>query len=304
MRKLIVTYFAIICGSVFGQTNLVINPGFENPSTCSPQATTCNLYLLPDWDCALQTPDYFNSCSTMSSVCVPSNIAGYQMAFSGNGYAGLLTYASFGANLREVIRGVLTQPLVIGQKYFFSFWVSRADSGVFHYNNKIGLRLATNIQNNVNINNWAHIYSNQLISDKINWTKIAGSIIADSAYQYIYFGNFFDDANCTVVQDGNSSFAYYFIDDTRGSTDSSFVYSDQPASISKNVLEKQFVFFPNPADGYLLFDQSINSVRFFNSLGVEIHVETIRNTIDCSLWPNGIYYSEFQNKFHKIIIKH
>ncbi|MBK9282774.1 MAG: hypothetical protein IPM51_00470 [Sphingobacteriaceae bacterium] len=139
---------------------------------------------------------------------------------------------------------------------------------------------------------------------QVNWTKIAGALIADSAYQYIYIGNFFDDNNINLIQDGNSTVGYYYIDDVRGSTDSSFVYSDEPTSLPEKRINNEFLIFPNPADEYLIINQSLHPFKVVSSLGFEIKFSVSGNKIDCSLWPEGIYYIELESRHLKIIIKH
>ncbi|MBK9282773.1 MAG: hypothetical protein IPM51_00465 [Sphingobacteriaceae bacterium] len=166
MRNKIIIIVLISAFKINAQVNLVMNPSFEDPTTCSPQMSTCPLYILPNWGCNLNTPDCYNICVTNTVFGIPSNLLGYQQPFSGFGYVGLHTYGTFGPNVREIIQGTLLQPLVIGQKYFFSFRVSRGDSGVSFFHDKIGLRLSTSPQNSVSINNWAHISTSQLISDK------------------------------------------------------------------------------------------------------------------------------------------
>ncbi len=204
--------FCFICSAfaskTFAQQNLVPNPSFEEYTVCPTGSG--QIYFAKEWSAFRGSPDYFNSCSPTSSYySVPSNALGYQQAASGNAYVGIICFVSsvFG---REIIANSLIAPLSVGQKYFITFNVSKAnDASVVGYSiNKIGAKFSTVIHTNVNINNKAHVYTNSVVSDTLNWTKITGSFVADSAYKYIMIGNFFDDANTTVVNNSPSFWAY------------------------------------------------------------------------------------------------
>ena len=45
------------------------------------------------------------------------------------------------------------------------------------------------------ITNNPPVYSNTVSMDTLNWTRVFGSFVADSAYTHILLGNFFADAN-------------------------------------------------------------------------------------------------------------
>jgi hypothetical protein len=113
------------------------------------------------------------------------------------------------------------------------------------------------------IDNFAHIYNPNVITDTLNWTTISGTVTADSAYQYVNIGNFFDDTNTSVVYMQDTLYdqaAYYFIDD---------VYI---ANISTGVEEfsnedLSFIVYPLP------FSESVNILISENSLSTEASVQ-------------------------------
>ncbi len=121
--------------------NLVPNPGFENYNTC-PYDSIPNLLNLTDyWLDFRESPNYFNSCLPDSINGLwdsPKNGWGYQLPQTGNGYAGLCTYGNPQAaadNFREWIGTELNSPLIIGTKYFISFYFVLARNGFYFSSN-------------------------------------------------------------------------------------------------------------------------------------------------------------------------
>lgn len=297
--------------------NLVNNWSFEDTVSCPWYYT--QISLASGWSSYKETPDYFNACNE-SLVSVPSNVEGFQFANTGNAYSGVITYSSFTVNYREIMGTQLTQPLAIGQKYFVSFFVSRAyDSTnvLFLSSNKIGLRFSTVAFSSVNnnpapINNFAHVYTDSIVTDTLNWIKISGSLIADSAYTYVAIGNFFNDSNTSINNlDTNifNEFAYYYIDDIKISTDSDFVNTGITTYINNSIK-----VFPNPARDWIVLEgKGIKSVAILNALGSEIGYYpttafTLLHQINFGTLSCGVYFLKINmidDKFHfqKIIIQ-
>jgi hypothetical protein len=298
------------------QTNLVPNPGFEQYSQCpdglgQPDRAT-------GWDSFRESPDFMNACALQSSlVSVPSNCMGYQYPAGGNGYCAFQTY--FTSEFREIIGCALTAPLTIGQKYYVKFKVVRAHGGTAGAScgsNNIGLLFTTNgysYFNPISINNFAHIYTNSIVTDTLNWIAISGSIIADSAYQYIGIGNFFTDANTdTAWFGGPGCRAIYYADDVCVSTDSLYCASFT-TSIDEERSRKAFSIYPNPVREIMQVqsEDAIHTIRIVNSLGqivMETNVGANSTTIQVDGLSEGIYIINlsttggyFQRKF--IILK-
>ncbi len=291
----------------YSQVNLVPNSSFESYSMCP--SSSGEIYKAIGWDSYNGSVDYYNACATNSFLLVPKNTYGYQSAYDGNAYAGLITYWD-GGLAREILGCQLLMPLTISQKYYMSFKISRADTSYLagYSSNKIGVKFSSLALTTVSINNIAHFYSNVVITDTINWTKIFGSFVPDSAYQNIMIGNFFDDANTTITNQASGIYAYYFIDDMCLSTDSAFC-QNYVTSIKENTQNHTCKICPNPSNDYIIIEQ-VNGIpiEIFNSLGQKITYdsETKHNTllINCSDWSFGLYYIKIKNINHKIIIKH
>ncbi len=220
--KISLSFFILFSGfyiSVFAQ-NIVPNPSFEDYSFCPNYSG--QVYKAIGWSSYGNSPDYFNLCSSSILVSVPNNSFGNQCATTGNGYCGFYSYVPFN-NYREFIGIQLTSQLCIGEKYYISFKINVADN----FNcatNKLGVLFSTIHYNDTiiaPINNFAHFFIDSIIIDSINWTNISGSFVADSAYQYIIIGNFFDNLNTdSILFSGNFCNSYYFVDNICVSIDS------------------------------------------------------------------------------------
>jgi hypothetical protein len=332
MRK--VFYLIILFSSsrqVFGQTNLVPNPSFEDTvgacvnAQSGPSITQDEVKKAKFWKNFSMSTDYFNACSPSSpfGVSVPVNIFGYQPAASGVAYCGMVVChdTTSLSNVRETFGAPLTQTLSIGQKYFVSIKVVRADltTGYCAACNKIGVKFATfdanygAIQNNPLANNIAHIYTNSLITDSISWTRIKGSFIADSNYKFIIIGNFFKD-NQTIYQPCTTSnqMGYYYVDDVCVSTDSLLC-----SNFTTDINEKQLVYFllfPNPTSGNIsikLFNQAkVARLNIFDNLGKTIFAKTNLDSdeIDLHNISDGLYFIEIVSDgriyYDKIVVRH
>ena len=195
---IIITAMLCLLISTGKAQNLVPNPSFEDTVHCP--TTLDQINYSTGWSTYCVTPDYYNACNG-NVLGVPSNGIGYQAAASGNGYAGFTAY-NVGGFAREIIGRQLSQTLLIGQTYYVSIKVSLAEfegpPPQFVPCNKVGAKFSTipySASNPAPVNNFAHVYTNTIIGDTTNWTTIKGFFMADSSYQFIMIGNFFDDAH-------------------------------------------------------------------------------------------------------------
>jgi hypothetical protein len=300
---------ALVCFalSMRAQVNLVMNPSFESYTACP--STGGDINKIVGWDTCRGSADYFNVCAGNSFAKIPINFFGHQYAAHGNGYCGFYTYdpSSF---YREIIIGKLTSTMNVGQRYFISFRINRADSSFIAEgsSNKIGIKFTKVKQSHVPINNVYHFVENTVIIDTVNWTKISGSFVADSSYQYIMIGNFSDNANTTVIYDGsNTTMCYYYIDEVCVSTDSTF--TENYTTEIKEYENKQITgLFPNPANTYFRIEShEPEVVDVYNIVGELIYKDYIRadsRIINCSQWPCGFYWITLGRKRIKLIVEH
>jgi len=205
--------------------NLVPNASFED--TISSPCTGYPYTALSNWfrTSANSSPDYYHPCNLQGDWGVPDNRVGYQDARTGIAYAGIVTYWDDLSSRREYIENQLTQPLINGTKYYWSFWISRADY-LDYASNNIGISLATNpVTSTANelipLAPIGNLYS--VVLDSANWTQVCGEYIANGGEEYLVIGNFFDNSQTNFIQTQQGTFetigAYYYIDDVYLSID-------------------------------------------------------------------------------------
>ena len=260
------------------QTNLVPNWSFEELLIC-PSADITPVYqsAYPWFSPSLNTPDIFNICNNNapdhdSVAGVPRNGLGFQIAHSGNGYAGFARYA-YG----EYLSVKLTSPLKSGKKYCISFYVNPGNY-TYYVLDAIGAYISDDSihENNYNVLPFTPQIENQLgiiISDTVNWTEISGEYTAIGGEHYITIGSFFPDSiihyafNDTINPPG--SWPYYFLDDVS-------VYYCGPDTIEyPNELTIPNAFTPNNDgvnDNFITKGKNIKSLngKIFNRWGQEL----------------------------------
>lgn len=297
MKNLLLFFFLL---PVFvGAQNLVLNPSFEDTVECPSDLD--QIYNAIHWNYFRNSPDYFHKCSSdtfagQTIVSVPQNLLGYQYAFDGEGYGGIISYLNGDTNHREIIGGTLSQTLIPGQKYYSGMWICGAEIAQYSLN-KIGISFST-VQYDRDtaptpINNSAKVYALSVLSDTLSWMKVSGSFVADSAYKYIMVGNFFTDANSIAQHtypSNNEPDAYYYVDAVYLSTDSLCCFTSTPSLINSN----EFLLFPNPANKFLIVkSQFISSEIFiYNIYGEEIIKQQkgfIQEILDVSNLDSGLY---------------
>jgi hypothetical protein len=293
----------ILCKPSQAQINLVPNPSFEDTVYCPTGLR--QLYACEHWLSFGNSPDYFNACTPFS---LPNSVFGYQFAHSGNAYAGAIFYrrpnTPVGPNYREYIGVKLLSNLVIGQKYYVSFFV--VNGGKLNdaiANNKIGLKLFTvnfDSSSPPPLQNASTLFTDSIITDTLIWTKISGSFVADSTYQYLSIGNFFSDG----VTDTIEIFpfytnGYYYIDDVCLSTDS--IYNENWTGINHPIKDSLVIsIYPNPSKGFLMVESPIpiDNYSIYNIQGQlmnKVKVNTASSfEINLSNNLNGMYFLQIQ----------
>lgn len=270
--KLIILFFLSFFISItplIGQ-NLVPNPSFEEYSSCP--SNDGQSYFADWWSKysnTFSTPDYYNVCSQSNEFGIPKSLFSYQNERKNcNAYIGLVTWGASG-NDREYIGIELNEQLVIGQKYFLSFYLVQSEYFLTNTyygmpSNGMGIRLSTvpfSENNPCPIDNFSHLYTENIILDSVNWTKISSSFISDSNYRFLIIGNFFDDNNTSTIpyQCGNclNSGSYYLVDDICISTDSLVCNPANETSCEAgiNMVESnKFKIYPNPSNGKFVIE--------------------------------------------------
>ncbi len=240
MKRILLAAFAVLIFCIQSATaqNLVVNPSFENTSSnCANFAGEGYTTDLLNWDDAnsgadsCSSPDLFSACNTLpipgfgSPTAMPSNILGYQYSHTGTHHVGIITHSP-GNNYREYIQGKTSTPLVAGQSYCVSMYVSLANTMPFATNN-LGIRLSsTNYQRDACTNNYNNVINqtpqlnygcSPIVDTSADWVRLQWNYVATGGEQYFVIGNFFPTSGTTVVNTGypggSQPYAYYFIDD-------------------------------------------------------------------------------------------
>lgn len=308
----------------YSQINLVPNPSFEDTIYCPDGGLGGISYAYGWFSCgdSVSSPDYFFDCGQYPMV--PDNLIGYQWPATGVAYAGIITFNNGYQQGKEYIGTKFSSPLIIGQKYYVSLKVSFDVNEYFlaYAANKTGILFSTkkySISSPVPVNNFAHIYTDSIITDTINWTIISNTFISDSAYQYINIGNFFNDSNTDTLRIQVPSMwddtaAYYYIDDVCVSQDSN--ECDFLNYYSVVLSEKKMLIYPNPVKTQLniLINnrnsfQETREVSIYNNMYDKMYFKKFQGNnlfIDVSMLTDGIYFIVIKSNnetFYEKIIK-
>jgi hypothetical protein len=282
--------------------NLVLNPSFEIlRDTCYPFGNGISDSACIHWDSpTMQTPDYMNICANgliQGVMGVPINWGGggFQYPKDGNAYAG---YFHISGGLREYIQGTIQDSLIIGKKYKCYYYVSLQSMQFVATNagNNFGMGFTTyHVKQD---STWSNITNFQpkindttVISDTLNWVKVEGTFIADSAYKFFTIGNFFDEFHTKGLV------SYYYLDDVHIEE----VKNDGLEEVKNNGIS----VYPNPADKLVTIQLSnitdLLFVNIYNSIGVL--QQSIQNklsddklTLDVSNYPEGVYLMQAIDK--------
>ncbi|HQX30346.1 MAG: hypothetical protein IPI00_11265 [Flavobacteriales bacterium] len=295
--------------------NLVPNPSLELNDSC-PQSCCFTVGNQPlYWRAWKSSPDYFHGCAEIdpfSSVSVPYNVAGFQHAQESEAYAGLVAYSEFN-NYREYIGVSLLEPLEVGHRYQVSFWTNLAYGGQVEITtsgcNNVGA-LFTNLNEEqfappgpIEFRNYAHVYSTEVLLDTVSWTLVEGSFVADSAYQYLVIGNFFENdlTEHVPVVSSFQEVAYVYIDNVHVTEDDSTVgmpYEDVTQfCLVDNDNGSVVIRWPHELGlGVRILDSGGRLVWSRSAVQDEVIVQT-------SNWPSGLYCGVLQGEGRTAFVK-
>lgn len=130
---------------------------------------------------------------------------------SGKAQAGLLTFSNIG-QIREYISSELTESLIVGKKYKFSFSVSNG-MGQCYSNNLGAVFSSTQLfqANRELVLGVPQVQLNEMVFSNEEWKSYSLVFTAEEEYRFITIGNFNNDQN-TLVSPNCQTSAYYFID--------------------------------------------------------------------------------------------
>lgn len=238
LNKILLLLLIFSSTATIGQ-NLVHNYSFETASMCAENTNMLNIASY--WNNPSNgTSDYFTLCTQEAcpanyqkldpSICALGNWKGEQLARTGYRYGGFFASISdnsyspatpeSNSSLREYIQVRLSSPLITGEKYHVEFYTSLGDKSAYTVS-EIGAFLSVDRIGLTNSGNFEccdpQVVNTSLITDRENWVKVSGCIIADGGESYITIGNFQNDTECQIIEVPGSfealREAYYYVDD-------------------------------------------------------------------------------------------
>ncbi|MCZ4410782.1 T9SS type A sorting domain-containing protein [Cryomorphaceae bacterium 1068] len=265
----------IVLSAMTSAQNLVPNGGFEEGIICPTQTGNVTLEC-SFWYASitapiqeLPTPDWYHTCSEIDLLSPPELVFGNEAPFAGEGLIGFVTYSANFLNAREIIGVELIEPLVIDNSYLVEFKVSGMENPeVLIETNNVGFNFSTHefyALSEFPINS-SH-YTLESIIPIEGWTTVSEVFVADSAYNYLHIGNFYNDTNTIAdlseLPDGS---AYYAIDEVS--------VTPLLSVENKKIAHDNFKLYPNPARSVL----NIKNLEYSTNIS-EIAILTINGLL-------------------------
>ncbi len=299
--------------NTFGQ-NIVPNYSFEVADSC-PVSFNSHTYKYSlgckYWGQASKgSVDYYNSCDTAAAsinrlkplVGVPENGYGFQNAFDGNAYVGVVMYDSMIPWFKEYLISEIPA-LQIDTFYRVVIRVSLADSSRFAIDG-FGVVFTTygspdqNAPGAISVIPQIDFSNYGIISDTVNWISLTAIFKADSQYTNLIIGGFKDIVNTNITAFNNQPsklapfYSYYYVDDVSveklSSTKISQVLSADISRITPNPFSDKAI---------LSFDNSTGEATtlfLYNILGEMLRAPetttTDNFTIERKDLSSGLYY--------------
>lgn len=310
-RKLHYLIFCFLPSLLYSQ-NLITNSGFE--SYTQLPTNTGQYYRCIGWgNCSGQgSPDYFHI-NGSGMVKLPNTFVSWVSPQEGSAVMGFSIYSQNAPNYREYLTTMLTNPLLIGQNYQLSFYITNGTSPVNyggaaadHFS--IALSTSPLIQSDgyhaITTVTPQYVYNGFLYNT--DWQLINYSFVADQAYQYLTFGSFVNDNVQQIQQVTPVGYpnAYYFIDN---------INLNVPLSVEEQEAMAAIKVYQNNIDEILTIETNNTSSLelMLYDLNGRLLIQKIFSTstiINTSLLSKGIYIynikdSEGKRNQGKILIK-
>lgn len=310
--------------------NLIPNGSFELKNSCPVYATsdsqTYNIHVLnwkseqymgQNFNLQKNSPDYYNACApyddeTINShynVGVPYNFAGNQTAHTGDAYSGLFISQSGRTSTDvyyEYIFNELDEPLIAGEEYTFSMFLSLAENTSSHSINKIGAVFVENLpffnqhittQLMIGYNLSPQVYTTEILNNSNGWQEVRGSFIAQGGERYVILG-VFEFANELQIEGiinqyipGNVFSSYYYFDDVA-------LYKGKILS-NEEFNSQKIKIYPNPTNNLVTIEgitlEEIKTLELFDMKGVKLMGISNELKMDISSLASGSYLLKITN---------
>jgi hypothetical protein len=222
MKRIISILSLVICVLIFanGQSNLVLNPSFENHyDTFDLGIASFRNGFVDDWsDPNHGSSDYFVPNSAGMYATPPNNGFGFEYPRSGYCYGGFIFYENPPSTSYEYIQASFNTPLIAGKTYAIECYVSLlgtclSELGFYFSSTQVSFGTGQIIPYTAQSEN----PSSNLITTHDGWQRITANYTALGGEKYMSIGNFTDYALCHI--DTCSTFggvccgSYLFVDD-------------------------------------------------------------------------------------------
>ncbi len=229
MRRILTFSLALFATLSFvSAQNLVTNGDFEDYSNLpnsSMDWSYCvgwNNVNLSSSSWPYATPDYFHAAGS-GGGSTPNTAFGDVNPQSGDAIIGLYSRHSSQLNSRDYMSRQLASPMVVGQTYTISFWMTNGYGNRYYGASceHMGIQLTMSPLFQSNHENTGGTPQVEAPGDPWlpNWAFYTFSYVCTSPWEYITIGNFHTDAQTAyTIHDGSANYpvgAYYFFDDVR-----------------------------------------------------------------------------------------
>lgn len=222
VKQLLLTLGLVALGLFSFAQNLIPNPSFEQvicPISYTGFPNQIDQQVSP-WrsgNCA--SPDIYAACSDDSITRPPAAWYGTQMPRTGQNFAAIGFYNIGAIPWYEYLVSPLTSPLVTGQRYTCTIWVSKAEQARYTTAD-FGFAFAQTLDTCLMgfegpvLPYVPVVKATQIIMDTLGWVKIQGDFVAKGGEQYMLIGCFTPWENLTFTDKGNGQGrCYFYIDD-------------------------------------------------------------------------------------------
>ena len=222
MKKQITIFILMVSFQICKAQNLVPNGDFEQFQTCPAGLGQFELFVSdwinPNTGLSSGTPDYFNACSP--TMGVPANVRGWQTAYSGVAYGGIVIARELSNNdYREYMEVPLVTPLVQNSCYHFEMRICLTEDSQYSTDD-IGVYFSNTLISGISSVGTLP-YTAQILNtpgnspDTSSWMLVSGEYTAQGNENYLLIGNFKNAANTTttvVNPTATHPIAYVYID--------------------------------------------------------------------------------------------
>lgn len=283
MSQKVIGLFMLCCSTLqfFGQ-NLVYNSSFEDINEISNEwMGTFSKFnrAIKYWDSPTQgSPDLLHL-QVKNRMMPRRNGFDLQPYFprTGKVMVGIKTFGCTNSvmHCKEYLQVPLKQSLEIGAEYYVEFYVSPLNNSIL--TNNIGMGFS---QKRIKLLHEEglykikpKIYHKDILFPNAEWQRISGNFIADSTYNYLIIGNFFEDR--FTKNSGDSAtipYSYIFIDDIK------LFIKDSPTldleSINLEQIQFQYDKADLTSDAYSILNELVTFLKRYILIELKIKGHT------------------------------